>query len=174
MNAFKPCAREEDVLDALASNRWPSRSDEELRRHVERCASCSDLLLVARALLDAADDEADASPNRAASLVWWRSQLRAREEGARAAVRPLRVVELTALAAAAILVVVVLAATRSALADDIGLPGISLPTIALPSVDVQSAGDAMLKGLAHPGVQLAAGAWLVIATVVAYILFAHD
>ena len=46
------CCREQDVLDALTSGRWPDRADEELRAHVAACAICADVVDVAGALLE--------------------------------------------------------------------------------------------------------------------------
>jgi hypothetical protein len=87
------CVREEDVLDALASNRWPSRCDEELRTHVRNCRVCADLANVAESLVndrDVAWRDARVPP---AGVVWWRAQLRAREDAARAAVRPVAFIQ---------------------------------------------------------------------------------
>lgn len=87
------CVREEDVLDALASNRWPSRCDEELWRHIQHCRVCADLAEVAQSLSDDRDvawREARVPP---AGVVWWRAQLRAREDAARAAGRPVAFVQ---------------------------------------------------------------------------------
>jgi hypothetical protein len=168
------CSHEQDVLDALASRRWPSRCDDELRSHVEACAICADLLLVARALLDGRDDEAVSDANLPASLVWWRSQLRAREEATRAAARPLRAAQQIGLACAGVLAIAALGASASSFAESFAMPSISFPSITLPSIDAEAAGQAALAVLAHPGVQFAAGAWLVIAPVLAYIVFARD
>ena len=40
----------EDVLDALASSRWPHRVDAELSNHVASCAICRDVITVAAAM----------------------------------------------------------------------------------------------------------------------------
>ena len=45
------CCREDDVLDALTSGRWPDRADDELRAHVAACAICADVVEVASAVL---------------------------------------------------------------------------------------------------------------------------
>jgi hypothetical protein len=87
------CEREQDVLDALAARRWPDRCDEELRTHVATCGTCEDLVIVAAALCDDQEStwrEARVPPS---SQVWWRAQMRAREEGARAAVRPIAFIQ---------------------------------------------------------------------------------
>jgi hypothetical protein len=87
------CVREEEVLDALASNRWPSRCGEELRTHVQHCRVCADLAEVAESLSDDGDvawREARVPPP---GVVWWRAQLRAREDAARAAGRPVAFIQ---------------------------------------------------------------------------------
>lgn len=87
------CDREEDVLDALASGRWPSRCDDDIRAHVSSCGVCADLVEVAAAVVEDRDvlwREARVPPP---GVVWWRAQLRAREEAARAAVRPVAFIQ---------------------------------------------------------------------------------
>ena len=87
------CDREQDVLDAIAAGRWPERCDDELRTHVRSCAICSDLADIAVAV---ADDREAAWSERdipSAGIVWWRAQLRAREEAARAAGRPVAFIQ---------------------------------------------------------------------------------
>jgi hypothetical protein len=87
------CAHEQDVLDAVAAG----RCDAELRDHLESCAICQDLRTVLSALSeehDAAWEETSVPP---ASVVWWRSQIRAREEAARAAARPIAVAQALAI-----------------------------------------------------------------------------
>src|ERR671932_499558 len=108
------CAREQDVLDALAAQRWPARCDDELRDHVAACDICSDLIVAASALLD--DQETAYSEARIppAGLVWWRARLRAREEAARAAARPLAFIQGVAASAAVWLLVTFVRAVPAA------------------------------------------------------------
>jgi hypothetical protein len=94
------CPREADVLDAVAAARWPDRLPPALASHVAQCAICADLAEVAHALSaehDAAWAEAEVAPS---GQVWWRAEMRAREEAMRAAARPLTVVDGLAGAAA--------------------------------------------------------------------------
>src|SRR5512132_2637299 len=87
------CTREVDVLDALAAQRWPHRCDEELRAHVQACEVCADLVAVAGALLEDHDAAYAQARVPSAGIVWWRAQLRAREEDGRAAARPIAFVQ---------------------------------------------------------------------------------
>jgi hypothetical protein len=94
------CAREDDVLDMLAAQRWPRRCDAELMAHISECRLCDDLVTAAAALRDDQDRTWREARVPASSLVWWRAQSRAREEAARAAVRPIAFVQGVAAASA--------------------------------------------------------------------------
>ncbi len=83
------CAHEQDVLDALAARRWPGH----LRAHVNECALCADLVEVAAALLEDQESAWKGARVPPSSIVWWRAQVRAREEAARAAARPLAFIQ---------------------------------------------------------------------------------
>lgn len=87
------CAREQDVLDALASRRWPDR-DPEIAAHIAACGVCSDLVEVAAAFRD--DQEASWSEEVAlppGEVIWWRTQVRARTDAQRLAARPITIVQ---------------------------------------------------------------------------------
>jgi hypothetical protein len=105
------CSRESDVLDAIASAKWPDRVEAELADHVASCAVCSDVLAVATAVL--ADHEQlwqDVSiPS--SGQAWWRAEMRVREEAIRKVSRPMAVVQ-----AAAVLVALALSAAAGWLA----------------------------------------------------------
>jgi len=87
------CANEQAVTELLQSGRWPEACDAALRSHVESCAVCSEVVLVARLLQEAnASLLADVKlPD--AGLVWWKAQLRARREAAELATRPIALAE---------------------------------------------------------------------------------
>ena len=94
------CRHEADVLAAVSTGRWPERVDATLRAHVETCALCRDLITVVAAF----EAEMDQLPARetgalpGAGLVWWRAQMRARQDAARLAVRPISVAQALAFA----------------------------------------------------------------------------
>lgn len=97
------CAREQDLLDAAAAGRWPDRADPELRAHVEACPICADVAEIALAFLQDRDcARTEAPPVPPASVVWWKAQIRAREEAARMAARPIVLVQAAATICAAI------------------------------------------------------------------------
>jgi hypothetical protein len=98
------CAREPDLLEALAAGRWPDGGVTALRAHVDGCQSCTDLVAVALPLLqeqERAQRDARVPPS---AVVWWRAQMRARRESVAAATRPIAMTQRVALACAAGLV----------------------------------------------------------------------
>jgi len=84
------CIREQEVLDAITAGRWPDRLGEDLSSHVEGCAICADLGLVAQSL--SADYQESLKDVRvpSAGLVWWKAELRARQDAVRTVNRPIR------------------------------------------------------------------------------------
>ena len=88
------CEREQEVLDAIAANRWPDRLGLELSSHVSACGFCNDLGEVARALSDDYADAATQARLPSAGLVWWRAEIRARQEAGRVACRPITFVQM--------------------------------------------------------------------------------
>ena len=147
-----PCRYEADVLAAVAAGSWDHAPDE-LKAHVTACRTCSDLALVSQLLkTDHAAMVAEANVP-SAGQVWWRAQMRARAEAAEAAARPLFVAQAVACAA----VIGVLVALVTWLWPAGGWHFVSTP----PSEMSLTA-------------WVAIGAWLVIAPVALYLVFARD
>ncbi len=91
------CAHEREVLDLVAVGQWPGRADAALQSHVAGCATCREVAAVAVAVREWADDPRPVTvPD--ASVVWYRAQVRAREEAARRATRPVLAAQVVALA----------------------------------------------------------------------------
>jgi hypothetical protein len=83
------CARESEIVDRALAGRGAATLDEDLRRHVDGCQACAELLKVIEMLRE---DHADAGTDvsvPAAGQVWWRAAVRARLEAAQAATKPL-------------------------------------------------------------------------------------
>lgn len=87
------CRREQDVVDAVSSGRWPDRADETLRAHVASCGICAEVAVVARVLQEDHEslwrDARVPPPGR----VWWRAELRAHQEAARRAAQPIALMQ---------------------------------------------------------------------------------
>jgi hypothetical protein len=87
------CPQEQDVIAAVMSRRWPDRCDANLRAHVGACSICRDVAEVAVAF--GADQDAFSEDTKVptAAHMWWRLQMRARQDAARAARRPIAVAQ---------------------------------------------------------------------------------
>lgn len=93
------CPRENELWDAIAAGRWPATAPLDLRVHVESCAPCREFAEVATAVqADAARSRLRAAPPSSA-IVWWRAQMRARQEAARAVDRPITIAQALAISA---------------------------------------------------------------------------
>lgn len=97
--AMTPCEREADVLDLIAIGQWPARADANLAAHVATCPNCADLVVVASAIVDVRDNGERHTRLPDAGIVWLRAQMRAREDAARRAGRPLLVAQVAGAAA---------------------------------------------------------------------------
>jgi hypothetical protein len=82
------CDRETEVLDLVWTNQWPARADDGLRRHAAECHVCRDLAAVAEAVGALNDATLADAHVPDAGLVWYRAQVRARQELTRRAARP--------------------------------------------------------------------------------------
>ena len=95
------CSREFEVLDALQTAAWPECCSDTLRTHVAECRSCAALVEIVLALTDehrAATMEASVPSS---GVVWWRAQMRARQEATVVAMRPIHIVQGLSLACGA-------------------------------------------------------------------------
>lgn len=131
----EPCAQECEVLDLVAMGQWPGRADAALRAHVASCASCTEVAAVAAAVREWADDGPVAHvPD--ASVVWYRAQVRAREEAACRATRPVLLAQLLAVAAVVLALATIGpdASWYLALVPDVAMPAVSLPELTLPDL----------------------------------------
>jgi hypothetical protein len=100
------CPRESDVLDAVASARWPDRVARELADHVESCAICADVLAVAAAMQADREAQWQSANIPSSGQVWWRAEMRARQAAIRKASRPITIAQ----AVAALVVLALIAA----------------------------------------------------------------
>jgi hypothetical protein len=115
------CRREQDVLDAIAAGRWPDRCDAELSAHVASCEICADVVAVAQAFREeheAAWRDARVPPS---GRVWWRAEMRARQEAARKAAQPITVVQSIAGACAAGIVAALIGFVSPAVWEALGV-----------------------------------------------------
>lgn len=95
------CAREQELLDALGRGFVGA----ELESHVASCGDCGELRLVAGALLDDRAQAMFEAPVPSAGTMWFRMQLRLRQEATATARRSLLIGQAATLAVAMALLV---------------------------------------------------------------------
>jgi hypothetical protein len=162
------CPREQDVLDALAAGSWPGRSEHELRVHVAACGICSDLAEVVCALRDDQDQAWQNARVPSSAVMWWRAQMRARQEAARQVARPISFAQGIAAVSAIVVATALLASWSPPLLQWIS--GFAGDMSALPRVDLGAL--VLAQGWLIPA--LIAGIWLVLAPVAVYFAIADD
>jgi hypothetical protein len=83
------CMREKEVMDLLCSGGWPAACDPELREHVEECSQCAQTVLLKSAFAGALATAKDGARLQAPGMLWWRAQLRRRNEAVERMNRPI-------------------------------------------------------------------------------------
>lgn len=114
-NKLVECAREQEVLDALAADAGREAWSDDLRGHVDACALCSDIVAVALPLLQEHHAAVEGAQPPSSGIVWWRATMRARQEAAQAATRPITVVQGAAVISGVALFMMLLSATAPTL-----------------------------------------------------------
>jgi len=86
---LRACSKQSDVAAMLTRGHWPNACPPELRMHMATCRSCTDLVRVTQAFQQsraAATAQAQLPPP---GVLWWRAQLRRRNEALRRVSKPL-------------------------------------------------------------------------------------
>ena len=86
------CARSVELSVVLRSGNLPSTWEPSLREHVQTCRQCSDQLLVSQSLRTARSATMAAAPMGSPQLLWWRAQLRRRNEALEKLSKPTSIV----------------------------------------------------------------------------------
>jgi hypothetical protein len=102
------CTREREVTDLLHQGYWPDACSAELRTHVESCRICSDLVLVTGTVHEERRLTLPLARLEAPGALWWRAQLRRRNEAIEKMARPIFGAQMFALVMALVVAVVVL------------------------------------------------------------------
>jgi hypothetical protein len=153
--ASNTCRFESDVVAAAIADRIDENPDR--IAHIHECATCRDAAEVAELLRTEQMRAADEANVPSAGQVWWRAQVRAKAEAQRAAYRPILITH--ALASACLLGIVAALMTWA------------WPWLRQTASWLQAAtGDATLG----PTAWVAIGAWLVLAPVALYLVFARE
>jgi hypothetical protein len=161
---FAECSREQDVIDALTTDQWPDRCDDDLTNHVAACEGCRDLVAVLAPLGEAWTSARADAHVPASGMVWWRAQMRARQEAARAAARPITVVQGIAGLAGAAIVLFCLVAFAPWFASSLASSRDFL-TLAVPDIRTMQGGWLLAGGV---------GAVLAITSLAVYLVVLED
>ena len=109
------CEREDELLDALGRGFVGA----ELDAHTASCIACSELRIVAGALLDDRSMAVAEAPVPAAGTMWWRMRLRRRQELEAKARRSLLIGQAATVAVALTLVIAFFGADVMAVAREV-------------------------------------------------------
>ena len=94
---MKPCPHEAEVQAILRQGHWPEACDPELRKRVQACRTCSEQLLVLHAFHSARAQAMQVARVDHPNLLWWRAQLRRRNEALQRVSRPITTAQIFAL-----------------------------------------------------------------------------
>jgi hypothetical protein len=94
---MKPCPHETELQVIVRSGHWPDGCEPELRNHVEACNRCASQVLVLHAFQRARAEAVHAAPINHPNLLWWRAQLRRRNEALQRVSRPITTAQIFAL-----------------------------------------------------------------------------
>ena len=92
MNLFF-CALEKELQATLLQGRWPHACDPDLRTHVDGCGDCQEIVFVTQSLQKAKSQGEQLARLRSPGLLWWRAQLRRRNEAIQSVTEPLALAE---------------------------------------------------------------------------------
>ncbi len=166
----RECLRSTEVVAAAINGELSPATDSELRRHLAECEACRDLALVVTDLRGERDRIRREAPAPSAGLVWWRAQLRERQEAERRAAAPVTLVH-----AAAFIAVLVLAAVSFSTFAHLpwaASPADFLPTLPTWSETLQSLAD--VSPVLRWALALGATAWLILGPVALYLTLRRD
>jgi hypothetical protein len=125
----KDCENEVRILEALGQGVAPEAFEESLRRHIEGCASCSEMVSVYELFQTESKQLCAAAPIPEAGRVWWRATRAARRAAAERALRPILIAERVALAIGGGVLIALLVLAASWLAGQVRHSGIFSGTV---------------------------------------------
>jgi hypothetical protein len=94
---FSGCSGEKELAVVLAKGQWPHACPEELRIHVSACRSCADLVLVTGTFQSARNSSIDSAHLPSPGVLWWRAQLRRRNQAIERVGKPILFAQVFAL-----------------------------------------------------------------------------
>ena len=173
MNA-SDCSRQHDVIEAILAGGWPGSADADLRDHVSGCVVCgaaAELAAMLGAERAAACTEARIAPSGA---VWWRAQMRARQQATRAATWPIAAAVGVLVACTAGFGIAVAPALFDWLRESVPAVASVLPALRFPSLPAPVAppADSWLPVSIQTAVWIGLVACVVLTPAAIYLIFA--
>ncbi len=86
---FVSCTCEKEIRELVESGQWPLAAPPELKSHAASCRTCADLVLVAGAFQRTRATTIAAARPATPGAIWWRAQLRSRQQAFERIQRPL-------------------------------------------------------------------------------------
>ena len=83
------CPHDAEIKTLLNSGHWPHGSPAELRAHAAVCTTCGNQVLITQALREARTLAANSAQLPPPGILWWRAQLRRRNEAVERIGRPI-------------------------------------------------------------------------------------
>lgn len=166
------CNREPEIMELAACGRWPQHCPGELRAHVTRCGVCTDAIEVALALREDYEDAFVNAHIPPPGLVWWRAELRARQEAVRTVSRPMTLVQAFGGACAVGVIFAVFGRLWPWSKDSLALP--DLPQFNLPAGPDITAFSPLLTQWGVPLALAIALALLIVAPVAMYLVLSDE
>jgi len=133
------CPCEKEVRDLVERGQWPQASPAELRNHAASCRVCADLVLVATAFQRARVSTVAAARPVSPGAIWWRAQLRSRQQAFERIQRPLLGAQVFAFVAVLLPIIGLIAFQAHNLVEWFASLGKASPSAQLHSGDLASA-----------------------------------
>ena len=130
---FVSCTCEKEIRELVENGQWPLASPPELRDHAAACRTCADLVLVAGAFQRTRATTIAAARPATPGAIWWRAQLRSRQQAFERIQRPLIGAQVFALVAVLLPIIGLVAFQAHNLAAWFGSPRQPPPPIGVTS-----------------------------------------
>jgi hypothetical protein len=95
---FDNCPMEKQVMAAVRGGQWPAACDPGLLAHVQECRTCHQIASLSAVFRDSRSEAAGNARLGAPGLLFWKAQLRRRNEALEHITRPILAVEIVGFA----------------------------------------------------------------------------
>jgi hypothetical protein len=96
--SFDSCPMEKELMAVVRGGQWPAACDPGLLAHVEECKGCNQIALLSGVFLESRAEAAGSARLAAPGLLFWKAQLRRRNEALEHITRPILAVEIVGFA----------------------------------------------------------------------------